>query len=107
MKGILEEVTGTYNLAGDGILTLREMAGLLGKPCLSLPVSLVQSALWVLKRMGLSQYGPEQVNFLRYRPVLSNRRLKETFGYDPQKTTRQVFESFVERYGAARTNGSM
>ena len=43
-----------------------------------------------------TQYGPEQVNFLRYRPVLSNRRLKEVFGYTPQKTTSEVFQFFLE-----------
>jgi UDP-glucose 4-epimerase len=46
--------------------------------------------------LGVTQYGPEQVNFLRYRPVLSNRRLKEVLGYTPQKTTRDVFEFFLE-----------
>ena len=46
--------------------------------------------------LSLTPYGPEQVNFLRYRPVLSNRRLKEEFGYVPRKTTRQAFEFFVE-----------
>ena len=35
------------------------------------------------------------MNFLRYRPVQSNRRLKEEFGYTPRKTTEQVFDLFV------------
>jgi UDP-glucose 4-epimerase len=43
----------------------------------------------------VTQYGPEQVDFLRYRPVLSNRRLKEEFGFTPRKTSRQVFEFFL------------
>ena len=43
-----------------------------------------------------TQCGPEQVYFLRYRPVPSNRRLKEVFGYTPQKTTREVFQFFLE-----------
>lgn len=95
MKGIHEGVTGIYNLAGDGVLTMKEIAEMLSKPYLPLPVSLVRTGLAVLKKLGLSQYGPEQVNFLRYRPVLSNRRLKETFGYTPRKTTREVFEYYV------------
>jgi UDP-glucose 4-epimerase len=96
LKGIREEATGIYNLAGDGVLTLREIAGLMGKPYVSLPVSLVRAALWLLKKLNLTQYGPEQVNFLRYRPVLSNQRLKEVFGYVPKKTTREVFEYYLE-----------
>jgi len=88
--------TGAYNLAGDGTLTLREMARMIGKPYIEVPPGLVGGALRILRRLGLTQYGPEQVNFLRHRPVLSNRRLKEEFGYVPRKTTREVFELFVE-----------
>ncbi len=95
LKGIFDEATGIFNLSGDGTLTMKEIAGLLGRPYVALPVSLVRSVLWVLKKLGMTQYGPEQVNFLRYRPVLSNRRLKQEFGYVPKKTTREVFEYYL------------
>ncbi len=101
VKGLHEGRSGVYNLAGDGVLTLRQIAELMGKPYLALPVWLVRFGLAALKRLGLTQYGPEQVNFLRYRPVLSNRRLKEEFGYVPRKTSRETFEFFLE----ARRNG--
>jgi UDP-glucose 4-epimerase len=99
IKGILEGKTGIYNLAGDGVMELTEIADILKKPLLRPPAWILQSSLFVLKRFGLTQYGPEQVNFLRYRPVLSNRRLKEEFGYTPQKTTRQVFEYYLQENG--------
>lgn len=83
---------GIYNVAGDGALTIREIAARLGKRCLVLPAWLLQGMLAVLKLLGLTQYGPEQVNFLRYRPVLDNRKLKEEFGYVPRKTSSEVFE---------------
>jgi UDP-glucose 4-epimerase len=99
LKGIREQRSGIYNLAGDGVLTLKEMAKMMGKPYVAIPVPLVTKALAALKRFGLSQYGPEQVDFLRYRPVLSNRRLKEELGYVPQKTTGEVFEYYLEHRG--------
>lgn len=99
VKGVFEDATGIYNLAGDGVLSLREMAERMGKPYLPLPAWLVQGALWLLKKMGQTQYGPEQVRFLRYRPVLSNHRLKHQLGYEPQKTTRQVFDYFLKARG--------
>ncbi|MBI5063126.1 MAG: NAD-dependent epimerase/dehydratase family protein, partial [Desulfatitalea sp.] len=95
LQGIFQGGSGIYNLAGDGVLTLSQMAGLLGKPYRALPAGLVTVALWVAKRLGLTQYGPEQVRFLRYRPVLSNRRLKEEFGFTPRMTTRQVFDYYL------------
>jgi UDP-glucose 4-epimerase len=102
LKGIFDDATGIYNLSGDGTLTMKEIAGLLGKPYVALPVSLVRSVLWVLKKLGLTQYGPEQVNFLRYRPVLSNRRLKQEFGYVPKKTTREAFEYYMAKRGKSK-----
>jgi UDP-glucose 4-epimerase len=96
LKGIFEGGSGVYNLAGDGVLTLPEIARRLGKPYIALPAGLVSAALWIGKRLGLTQYGHEQVRFLRYRPVLSNRRLKAEFGYIPQKTSAQVFDFFLE-----------
>jgi len=97
VKGIRGDIAGIFNLAGDGVLTLKEIASLLGKPYLSLPFWLVKAALWALSRLKLSRYGPEQVDFIRYRPVLSNHRLKDEFGYIPKKTTRQVFEYYINK----------
>jgi UDP-glucose 4-epimerase len=98
IRGIYSDITGIFNLAGDGVLTMKEIAALLKKPYVSLAVRLVSAALWMLKRLRLTQYGPEQINFLRYRPVLSNQHLKEVFGYVPQKTTRQVFEYYLKAH---------
>lgn len=95
-QGILTNATGAYNLAGDGAMPLKEIADILGKPYVPIPAAVVQGVLRLLKPIGLTQYGPEQVDFLRYRPVLSNRRLKEEFGYTPDKTSREAFEVFLE-----------
>ncbi|MFI5367305.1 MAG: SDR family oxidoreductase [Candidatus Binatia bacterium] len=96
LHGIHVGGTGIFNVAGDGALTLREMAAMLRQPYVAVPASAVRAALRLLKALRLTQYGPEQVNFLRYRPVLSNRRLKTTFGYQPRKTTREAFEYFLD-----------
>lgn len=86
---------GVYNLAGDGALTVREIADRLGKRCLVLPAWLLRAALALLKALGLTQYGPEQVDFLRYRPVLDNTRLVREFGYTPRLSSEQVFELWL------------
>ena len=90
---------GIYNVAGDGALSIQEIAARLGKRCITLPPGLLRAALAVLHPLGLSQYGPEQVDFLRYRPVLDNRRLKEVFGYVPKLTSAEVFELFRRSHG--------
>jgi UDP-glucose 4-epimerase len=90
---------GIYNVAGDGALGIREIAARLGKGCITLPPSLLRAVLAVLHPLRLSQYGPEQVNFLRYRPVLDNRRLKEVFGYVPRLSSSEVFDLFRKSHG--------
>jgi UDP-glucose 4-epimerase len=100
-KGIRERRSGIYNVAGDGVITLREMARRLGKPYLALPAFVLETALGAARALGLTQLGPEQVNFLRYRPVLSNERLKSEFGFTPAHTSEDCFE----RYRRARFGG--
>jgi UDP-glucose 4-epimerase len=90
---------GVYNVAGDGALGIEDIAARLGKRCLYLPAGLLRVALALLRPLGLSQYGPEQVDFLRYRPVLSNERLKTGLGYVPQMTSAQVFEFYCRTHG--------
>ena len=86
--------TGCFNVAGDGALTLPQIASLLRKPLLSLPAPLLKLALVIGSRLGISRYGPEQLDFLRYRPVLSNYRLKTEFGYVPGKTSLEALLAF-------------
>ena len=86
---------GCYNLAGDGALPLREIARRLGKPVLELPAGLLRAALAAGSALGLSRYGPEQLDFLRYRPVLLNTALKDVLGYRPAKTSAEAFDAFV------------
>ena len=95
-QGVRSSCSGIFNVAGDGALSMREIADLLGKPLLNLPAPLLKTVLALGKLSGLGRYGPAQVNFLRYRPVLDNTRLKGEFGYTPQKTSREVFEYFIE-----------
>ena len=95
LRAIETDQAGIYNVAGDGVLTIHEIAAKLGKRCLVLPPGLLRLALRVLKALGLTQYGPEQLDFLRYRPVLDNTRLKTEFGYVPQLTSAQVFDLYL------------
>ncbi|WP_300299716.1 SDR family oxidoreductase [Ferrovibrio sp.] len=85
---------GVYNLAGDGTLSLAQIAGKLGKPYLAIPPALLKGALWLLNRLGLTKLGPQHVKFIQYRPVLDNALLKSGFGYVPQLDAAAVFERY-------------
>lgn len=103
-QGVSNSQAGIYNVAGDGALTVHELARLLGKPVLSLPAWLLKAVLAIGHALRLTRYGPAQVNFLRYRPVLLNEKLKRDFGYQPRKSSREAFEFYVTH---ARLRGAL
>lgn len=93
---------GIYNLAGDGVLTLPEIAARLGTRCRTVPAGLLTAALALARPLGLTRYGPEQVGFLRWRPVLDNTRLKTVFGFEPRHTSAQAFDRWAATRCASR-----
>lgn len=98
IDGALGERTGRFNLAGAGAVPLRTIAAELGKRYMPVPAPVVKGALAVLSRLKLVSYGPEQVDFLRYRPVLSNRRLVDEYGYTPTKTSIEAFRAWKDAH---------
>ena len=90
---------GIFNVAGDGALGLSDLAQMLGKPLLRLPPWLVKTVLAMAKPLRLSRYGPEQVRFLQFRPVLDNTGLKTQFGYIPRRTSAQTFDLWRKAAG--------
>ena len=55
----------------------------------------MKAGLWLLQRLGVVPWGPEHTLFLQYRPVLSNRKLQEEFGYVPRLTSEEVFRHYA------------
>lgn len=98
-RAVTGEATGIFNVAGDGALTIDEIAARLGKPVLTVPEPVLRTALAVGKRLRLTAYGPEQTRFLQYRPVLANDRLKSVFGYTPSRTSAEAFEAWRAAHG--------
>lgn len=105
VRAVASEASGAFNVAGDGALPLREIAALLGKRTVELPPSLLRAVLAILHPLGLTQYGPEQVDFLQYRPVLDNQRLKQIFGYSPEMTSRETLVNWRDSHGGFPNRG--
>jgi UDP-glucose 4-epimerase len=97
VAGATGEVTGTFNVAGDGCLTVPEIAARLGKRTISVPARALAFALRVGHALHLTVHGPERVGFLQYRPVLDNTRLKTVLGYTPGKSSSQAFDAYLRQ----------
>ncbi|UYV36523.1 SDR family oxidoreductase [Rhodobacteraceae bacterium D3-12] len=98
-RAIADGPPGIYNVAGDGALAMTQLAQALHKPLLRLPPWLVKLALAITHPLRLSPYGPEQVRFLQYRPVLDNSALKSQFGYNPELSSAEVFSLWKKAAG--------
>jgi UDP-glucose 4-epimerase len=93
--GVARSVTGIYNVAGDGAVTLREIGEILGKPVLEVPIWFLKVVLSITKPLRITRYGPDQIMFMQYRPVLSNHKLRTEFGHRLKKSSREAFEYFA------------
>ncbi len=95
--------TGIYNVAGDGRMTVHDIARRLGKPTLTVRPGVLALALRIGRMLRLTVHGPEQVGFLRYRPVLANEALARDFGFVPSKTSAEAFDAYLDTHpGVAR-----
>jgi UDP-glucose 4-epimerase len=84
-----QDLPGVFNVAGDGVLALSEIASLLGKPFMPfLPPWGTGLAVAPLKRLGV-RIPPELMNLLRFGRGVDNRKLKAT-GLDYRYTTREA-----------------
>lgn len=99
VQSVLRERTGIFNVAGDGAMTVDDIAADLGKPVVSVPEVALKAALAVARRLRMSPYGPEQTRFLRYRPVLDNAKLKREFPYTPSLNSRDAFTAWRSARG--------
>jgi len=86
---------GIYNLAGDGTVSLRDIAQALGKPFLGLPPAVMRGAIGALRALRLTRLEPAQVAFIQYRPVLDNTALKRDFGFTPRHSSRAAFDRYA------------
>ncbi|MGN5636642.1 NAD-dependent epimerase/dehydratase family protein [Streptomyces sp. AC154] len=91
--------SGTFNIAGDGVLLLSQCSRRLGRP--TLPV-LLPAVTWVgqaLRAVGMTDFSPEQIRLLTHGRVVSTVQMRETLGFRPRFTTVETFAEFARSRG--------
>jgi UDP-glucose 4-epimerase len=97
---VANDLPGIYNVAGDGVLVLSEIASLLGKPVAPvLPPWGTGLAASGLRLAGVRMPG-EMIQQLRYGRGLDNRKLKAA-GCTLRYTTREAVQRFAEEMRVA------
>jgi UDP-glucose 4-epimerase len=95
----LEDHPGTFNVAGEGVMTLSQAIHRAGRPVLPLPHPAAPWIGQVLRRFGVADFSPEQIRFLSYGRVLDTTRMRDDLGFTPRYTTREAFDDFVREQG--------
>jgi UDP-glucose 4-epimerase len=102
----IEDHPGTYNVAGDGVITLSQAARRTGKPTVPMTSSMLSVVGGWGRRTRLLDFSPEQVSFLAYGRGIDTTHLRERVGYLPRWTTPATFEDFVRARGVHGPIGS-
>ncbi|MEU3711449.1 NAD-dependent epimerase/dehydratase family protein [Streptomyces catenulae] len=91
--------SGTFNIAGDGVLLLSQTARRLGRPTLPLLLPTVTWAGAALRAVGVTDFSPEQIRLLTHGRVVRTTQMRETLGFEPRYTTAETFAEFARSRG--------
>lgn len=87
--------TGTFNVAGPGVLTLLQAAALADRLVLPVPSTLFGTAHTLLRR-GHLEFSAQDIDLLTYGRALDCSAAERRWGFVPRWTTRAAFESFLQ-----------
>jgi UDP-glucose 4-epimerase len=96
---LLGRHAGAFNVAGDGLMTNRECAELIGVPIRKLPLRVYRGLARVMWRLRQSEVPPGGIEFALHSWLLSNDKLKRTTGWSPKYTSRETFEITMRAHG--------
>jgi UDP-glucose 4-epimerase len=86
---------GTFNVAGDGLLTLSQAVRRLQRPAVPLPSFAVGGVGSALRSARLADFSPEQIALLTYGRGVDTTRMRTDLGFEPAYTTAEAFADFA------------
>ncbi|MFD3518154.1 NAD-dependent epimerase/dehydratase family protein [Streptomyces sp. NPDC058657] len=92
--------SGTFNIAGDGVLLLSQCARRLGRPTVPFLLPAVRWVGSALRTVGMSDFAPEQIRLLTHGRVVRTAQMRETLGFEPKYTTAETFADFARSRGS-------
>ncbi|WP_377269930.1 NAD-dependent epimerase/dehydratase family protein [Peterkaempfera sp. SMS 1(5)a] len=87
--------SGTFNVAGEGVLLLSQCARRLGRPTVPLLLPAINWVAGLVRQTRIADFSPEQIRLLTHGRVVDVTQLHETFGYRPRRTTAEAFADFA------------
>jgi UDP-glucose 4-epimerase len=103
---LLGRHAGAFNVAGDGLMTLRECSEIIGSPIKKMPLRAYRGLARAMWAARLSEAPPGQIEFALHPWVVSNEKLKRTTGWSPRYSSRETFEITMRTHGKLPPAGS-
>ncbi|MFJ2608957.1 NAD-dependent epimerase/dehydratase family protein [Streptomyces sp. NPDC091279] len=91
--------SGTFNIAGDGVLLLSQCSRRLGRPTVPLLLPAVTWAGSLVRTLGMTDFSPEQIRLLTHGRVVATAQMRETLGFRPMYSTAETFADFARSRG--------
>ncbi|MFI6210220.1 NAD-dependent epimerase/dehydratase family protein [Streptomyces sp. NPDC051041] len=91
--------SGTFNIAGDGVLLLSQCSRRLGRPTVPLLLPAVTWTGSLVRTLGMTDFSPEQIRLLTHGRVVDTTQMRETLGFRPKYTTAETFADFARSRG--------
>ena len=95
MHATLGATPGTYNIAGEGVLTLSQAIRRAGHVPLPVMPQMFKLAARALASQGLRDIGTQQLRYLRFGRVLDTTRMRTEFGFTPRYTTDDALHAYL------------
>ncbi|GAB3761705.1 NAD-dependent epimerase/dehydratase family protein [Nocardioides ginsengisegetis] len=92
---VRNDVPGTFNVAGDGVLMLSQAVRRMQRPSVPMPAFAVGKVGSTLRQARVAEFSPEQLSFLTYGRGVDTTRMRRVLGFDPKYSTAEAFADFV------------
>ncbi|MEE2779734.1 MAG: NAD-dependent epimerase/dehydratase family protein [Myxococcota bacterium] len=101
LKAVWEDHQGPFNVVGDGVVYLSDVARIGGKVPLTVPHTLAQPLTTLLWGLQVVDIPGAFLDFFRYSWCGDNRRMRNVMGFEPRYSSREALIEFFGSHGVA------
>ncbi len=95
--GLKKDLPGAFNLAGDGYITMEQMAELMGIVAIPMFYLMAKAYTWLTWNLHISQMlSPDWIASTEFPIVMTCDKAKKVMGWKPKYDTKTAFAKFVE-----------
>jgi UDP-glucose 4-epimerase len=99
---ITEAPAGTFNAAGSGVVSYKEICRMAGRPCIVLPAAMLYALVELGWRFRLLRFPAGLLDYIRYSWVADTARMTEELGFRPRFSSRDALQAYLQGSRAQR-----